>query len=58
VTSSTQAQGYHGHGATNSVTENFFTDTANAFANLATATTTDRTMLTELSKSNNELLKI
>jgi hypothetical protein len=57
ATSSTQAQGYHGHGA-NSVTENFFTDTADAFANLATATTADRTMLAELSKSNNELLKL
>ena len=52
--SSTQAQGYHG---ANAITENFLSDTADAFANLATATTADRTMLAELSKSNTELLK-
>jgi hypothetical protein len=39
VTNSAQAQSYHGHGAANSVTENFFMDTADAFTNLATATT-------------------
>jgi hypothetical protein len=33
-------------------------DTADAFTNLATATTADRTMLAKLSKSNNELLKL
>jgi hypothetical protein len=32
--------------------------TADAFANLATATTADRTMLAKLSKSNNALLKL
>ena len=49
-----QTAGYH---SANNAMEGFVSDTADAFANLATATASDRTMMTELTKTNTELLR-
>jgi hypothetical protein len=48
-----QEGGYH---SANSAMEAFQTDTAEAFANLASATAADRTMLQELLATNSQLL--
>ena len=49
-----QGSGYHN---ANNAMEDFVSETADAFANLATATASDRTMLAELTQSNSELLR-
>jgi hypothetical protein len=49
-----QAAGYH---SANNVMDDFVSETADAFANLATATASDRTMMAELTQSNSELLR-
>jgi hypothetical protein len=48
-----QTSGYH---TANNVMEGFVNDTANALANLATVTASDRAMMAELIKTNTELL--
>jgi hypothetical protein len=50
----TQDGGYHG---TNNAMDSFITETADALANLATATASDRQMLADLMASNKELTK-
>jgi hypothetical protein len=52
--STAQTAGYH---TANNVMNDFVSDTANAFANLATTTASDRTMMAELTKTNTELLR-
>jgi hypothetical protein len=51
----TQTAGYHG---ANNAMHSFVTDTADAFANLATATASDRQMLTDLTATNKELTQL
>ena len=48
----TQTAGYHG---ANNAMDSFVNDTADAFANLVTATASDRQMLADLTTSNKEL---
>jgi hypothetical protein len=52
ATGTTQTSGYH---SANQAMDTFVTDTADAFANLATATTSDRQMLADLTASNKKL---
>jgi hypothetical protein len=49
----TQTQGFHN---ANNAMESFVTDTADAFANLATATASDRKLMADLAASNQALL--
>lgn len=51
----TQTTGYHG---ANNAMDSFVNDTADAFANLATATASDRQMLADLTATNKELTQL
>jgi hypothetical protein len=49
-----QTDGYH---SANNAMEGFVNDTVNDFTNLATATASNHTMMTELTKTNTKLLR-